>query len=344
MPTFLPSNKHDLHHLRAPVPKNASPRVLEAKNHVVAMMGEFVGTTLFILFCLGGTHVAQLPALSITSTSEGTINTSSLFYISLSFGLSLAVNVWIFFRVSGGLFNPAVSLGMVLGGALPPLRGLLLTVSQVLGGLAGSAIADALVPGKLNAGCALGGGTSIVQGLFIEVFMTALLMLTIFFLAAEKNKATPMAPLGIGMALFIAEIFSVYYTGGALNPARAFGPAVVTHTFPVYHWIYWVGPGLGALMATGFYKLLKWLEYETVQQADDGQSYEDGERPDPETRDGEAARVESTDKPRAQQPSEAVYDLQSAARINTRLERIEVLLSQVLEAQAAQAAQAARAM
>ncbi|WVQ77164.1 hypothetical protein IAR50_006847 [Cryptococcus sp. DSM 104548] len=338
MLTFLPSNKHDLHHLKAPVPKNASPRVLAAKNHVVAMMGEFVGTTLFILFCLGGDSVAQLSALSITSANEGAINTSSLFYISLSFGLSLAVNVWVFFRVSGGLFNPAVSLGMVLGGALPPLRGLLLTFSQILGGLAGSAIADALVPGKLNAGCALGGGTSIVQGLFIEVFMTALLMLTIFFLAAEKNKATPLAPLGIGMALFIAEIFSVYYTGGALNPARAFGPAVVTHTFPGYHWIYWVGPGLGALMATGFYKLLKWLEYETVLQADDGQSYEEGEGPDSEVRDGKAARVESSEKGRAHQHSEGMCDLSSSTSINTRLERIEMLLGQVLEVQAAQAA------
>jgi hypothetical protein len=56
-------------------------------------------------------------------------------YIALSFGFSLAVNAWIFFRVSGGLFNPAVSLGMVLVGALTPLRGALLTVSQILGGI-----------------------------------------------------------------------------------------------------------------------------------------------------------------------------------------------------------------
>lgn len=56
-------------------------------------------------------------------------------YIALSFGFSLAVNAWIFFRVSGGLFNPAVSLGMVLVGALTPLRGALLTFSQIIGGI-----------------------------------------------------------------------------------------------------------------------------------------------------------------------------------------------------------------
>jgi aquaporin related protein len=49
----------------------------------------------------------------------------------------------------------------------------------------------------------------------------------------------------------------VYYTGGSLNPARSFGPSVVLHTFETYHWIYWLGPALGALLAAGFYRLLK---------------------------------------------------------------------------------------
>lgn len=57
------------------------------------------------------------------------------FYIAASFGFALAVNVWIFCRVSGGLFNPAVSLGMVLAGCLSPVKGALLTVAQLLGGI-----------------------------------------------------------------------------------------------------------------------------------------------------------------------------------------------------------------
>lgn len=80
----------------------------------------------------------------------------------------------------------------------------------------------------------LGGGTSIAQGLFIEMFLTALLMLAILLLAAEKNKATFIAPIGIGLALFVAELLGVYYTGGSLNPARSFGPAVVLRTFTNY--------------------------------------------------------------------------------------------------------------
>ena len=85
----------------------------------------------------------MIPTNSITgdtaSGEEGstvaTVDTSNLLYISLCFGFSLAVNAWIFFRVSGGLFNPAVSLGMALVGALTPKRAVLLSVSQVLGGI-----------------------------------------------------------------------------------------------------------------------------------------------------------------------------------------------------------------
>lgn len=68
----------------------------------------------------------------------------------------------------------------------------------------------------------------------------------------------------------------VYYTGGSVNPARTFGPCVVLGSFDSYHWIYWVGPFLGSLLATGFYLLVKALEYETVnpeQDTDGGMKY-----------------------------------------------------------------------
>lgn len=85
---------------------------------------------------------------------------------------------------------------------------------------------------------------------------------------------TFIAPVGIGLSLFIAELSGVYYTGGSLNPARSFGPCVVVHTFENYHWIYWVGPLLGSLLASGFYKFIKMLEYET---ANPGQDFDENE-------------------------------------------------------------------
>lgn len=74
---------------------------------------------------------------------------------------------------------------------------------------------------------------------------------------------------GIGLSLFIAELTGVYFTGGSLNPARSFGPAVVNRNFHHYHWIYWVGPILGSLVAAGFYKFIKILEYETANPGQD---------------------------------------------------------------------------
>ncbi|KAL9060113.1 MAG: hypothetical protein Q9206_001158 [Seirophora lacunosa] len=196
------------------------------RNHFIAMAGEFAGTFLFLFFAFSGAQVAntKVPDAAISSAPDP----ASLLYISLSFGFSLAVNAWVFFRISGGLFNPA--------------------------------------------------GTSVAQGLFIEMFLTAQLVFTIFMLAAEKHKATYIAPVGIGLSLFVAELTGVYYTGGSVNPARSFGPSVVLHSFYKYDWIelqiYWLGPVFGALLVSGFYEFIKMLEYET---ANPGQDFDDQE-------------------------------------------------------------------
>lgn len=157
----------------------------------------------------------------------------------------------------------------MLVGATSYLRGALIIVAQVLAGIAASGVVSALLPGPLAVRTSLGGGTSIVQGLFIEMFLTAQLVFTIFMLATEKHQATFIAPVGIGLSLFIAELLGVYYTGGSVNPARSFGPCVVLHSFYGYHWIYWVGPLLGASLAAAFYLFVKSLEYETVNLEQD---------------------------------------------------------------------------
>ena len=115
------------------------------------------------------------------------------------------------------------------------------------------------------------GGTSVVQGLFVEMMLTAQLIFAIFMLATEKHKGTFIAPVGIGLSLFIAELVGVFYTGGSLNPARSLGPCVVTRTFDEEHWIYWVGPAGGAIGAVLFYKFIKMLEYEVANPGQDAE-------------------------------------------------------------------------
>ncbi|PVI06633.1 aquaporin-like protein [Periconia macrospinosa] len=232
---------------------------------LISMLGEFVGTYLFLFFAFAATQVANTPPSELDKPAS----TTTLLYISLAFGFSLAVNVWVFFRISGGLFNPAVSVALALVGAIGWLKAGLLIISQVLGGIAAAAVTSALLPGDLNVRTSLSEGTSITRGLFIEMLLTAELIFCIFMLAAEKHKATFLAPIGIGLALFIAELAGVYFTGGSLNPARSFGPDVILRTFDGYHWIYWVGPLLGAVVAVLFYRLIKVLEYETANPGAD---------------------------------------------------------------------------
>ncbi|KAF2489037.1 aquaporin-like protein [Lophium mytilinum] len=254
------------------------------RNLMIAMIGEFVGTFLFLFFAFAGTQIAN----AAPATPGGKPNTSVLLYISLSFGFSLLVNAWIFFRISGGLFNPAVTLGMCLIGAVGWIRGAFALISQLAGAMAAAGVVSALFPGPLAVRTTLTAGTSVVRGLFIEMFLTAELVFCIFMLAAEKHKATFLAPIGIGISLFIAELAGVYYTGGSLNPARSFGPDVVLRHFDGYHWIYWVGPFLGAIIAVIFYRLVKILEYETANPGQDFNEHEAAEfDPDDEPADAE---------------------------------------------------------
>ncbi|KAF2643504.1 aquaporin-like protein [Massarina eburnea CBS 473.64] len=241
------------------------------RHMLISMLGEFVGTYLFLFFAFAGTQVANTPP----STIDDPASTSTLLYIALAFGFSLAVNVWIFFRISGGLFNPAVSIALALIGAIGWLKAGLLIIAQILGGIAAAAVTSALLPGDLKVRTSLSESTSITRGLFIETLLTAELIFCIFMLAAEKHKATYLAPIGIGLALFIAELAGVFYTGGSLNPARSFGPDVVLRTFDGYHWIYWVGPILGAIIAVVFYRLIKLLEYETANPGADSDGREE---------------------------------------------------------------------
>ncbi|EAW13465.1 aquaporin [Aspergillus clavatus NRRL 1] len=240
------------------------------RNNMIAMVGEFVGTFLFLFFSYAGTQVSNTPKPAPGSPP----NLEALLYSSLCFGFSLTVNVWAFYRVTGGLFNPSVTLALCLVGGMPPIRGVLVFAAQIVGGIAAAGVVSALFPGPLNVTTRLGGGASISQGLFIEMFLTAQLVFVIIMLAVVKQKSTFLAPVAIGLAFFVAEMIGDYYTGGSLNPARSLGPDVINRSFPGYHWIYWVGPLLGSLLACGFYTFLRLFQYETVNPGQDNNEWE----------------------------------------------------------------------
>lgn len=99
-----------------------------------------------------------------------------------------------------------MTLGLCLIGAVPFARGGFVFIAQMLGAMASAGVVAVLFPGPLAVTTSLNGGTSLAQGLFIEMLLTAQLVFTIIMLAAEKHKSTFLAPVGIGLSLFIAEL------------------------------------------------------------------------------------------------------------------------------------------
>ncbi|KAI5369839.1 Putative major intrinsic protein [Septoria linicola] len=240
----------------------------QSHNHFAACSGEFVGTFQFLLFAFLGHTMAVDPAPN--TALDGSNSNQTVIFIALSYGFGLLVTAWTLYRVSGGLFNPAVTLGLALTGNLPMIRAALFIPTQLLAGVCAAAVASCIIPGDIaGVQTTLGNGVSMSQGLFIEMFLTSWLTFTILMLAAEKSKDTFLAPIGIGMALFVTQIADVYYTGGSLNPARSFGPCVAAASSQGYHWIYWSGPGLGAILAAGYYHFVKFFNHERANPGQD---------------------------------------------------------------------------
>lgn len=97
-------------------------------------------------------------------------------------------------------------MALCLVGGLSPIRGVIIFGVQLIAGIAAAGVVSALFPGDLNVGTRLGGGASISQGLFIEMFLTAQLVLIIIMLAVVKHKSTFLAPVGIGLVFFVTEM------------------------------------------------------------------------------------------------------------------------------------------
>ncbi|ODV94520.1 hypothetical protein PACTADRAFT_51343 [Pachysolen tannophilus NRRL Y-2460] len=239
------------------------------RHHFIAVMGEFVGTFQFLWCAYAIAQIANHdPAMEGGITSDP----GRLIMISMGFGFSVMVSVYCFFRVSGGNLNPAVTLTLVLARAIPPFRGLLMFIAQMVAGMAAGGAASAMTPGDVLFANSLGADCSKGRGLMLECFGTYVLCITVLFMAVEKHRATFTAPFAIGIALFIGHLICVQYTGAGLNPARSFGAAIAKASFPVYFWIYIVGPFLGAFLAYLTWQILKWLDYETCNPGQDADS------------------------------------------------------------------------
>ncbi|XP_062444623.1 aquaporin-8 [Rhea pennata] len=229
------------------VPKRQPPKPHWYERYVQPCVAELLGSALFIF----------IGCASVIENAEGTGRLQP----ALAHGLALGLNIAVLGNISGGHFNPAVSLGAWLIGGLSITMLLPYWVSQLCGGVVGAALAKAATAGERYANASGGAFGSIAAdaqvpaALAAEIFLTALLVLTVCMGALNEKTSTPLAPFCIGFAVTAGVLAGGAMSGACMNPARAFGPALIADYWD-YHWVYWVGPVIGGVLAGALVRLL----------------------------------------------------------------------------------------
>ena len=216
-----------------------------------ATLAEFVATLLFVFIGAGSVVVSG-------SLTNGELGPARLIVIALAHGLAITVLAYAIANISGGHINPVVSFVAVLTKKLRAAKGLMFIVAQLAGGLAGAALLLAAIPdaADTNLGAhALGPDVSVGMALIMEVIVTFALVFVIFATAVDSRGIGTMAPLAIGLTVAIDHLLAVPITGASMNPARSFGPALVSGSW-ADHWIYWIGPLLGGVLAGLLYQFV----------------------------------------------------------------------------------------
>ncbi|WP_312590052.1 aquaporin Z [Comamonas terrigena] len=217
---------------------------------------EFIGT---LWLTLGGCGSAVLAA-AFPEVGIG------LAGVALAFGLTVVTGAYALGPISGGHFNPAVSVGLAVGGRFSwgELPGYV--ISQVLGAIVGGGILYVIATGK--AGAAIGGfatngygehspgGYNLTAAIVTEVVMTAIFLIVILG-ATAKRAAAGFAGLAIGLCLTLIHLISIPVTNTSVNPARSTGVAVFGPDIAVSQlWLFWVAPIVGAIVGAVIYKAL----------------------------------------------------------------------------------------
>ena len=215
-----------------------------------ALIAEAIGTFLFF-FVGAGSVVLGDYLVANGGTSPGLLG------VALAHGLALAVLVSALGPVSGGHFNPAVTLGAWIVGAIPAPRAGMYVLAQLVGAAAaGFALrgifpTDAWRPSNIGTP-ALGAGITPVLGIAVEAILTSLLVFAVIGTAIDR-RAPQIGGLAIGLAVTADILLGGPLTGAAMNPARWFGPAVAAGAFGDWY-VWWIGPAIGAAAAGLIYR------------------------------------------------------------------------------------------
>ncbi len=171
--------------------------------------------------------------------------------VGIVFGFAIGLMVYAIRQVSGSHFNPAISFALAAYGRFRYRDVPAYIASQIGGATAASLLLLVLAGNKSQLG-ATAPTVTLGEALTIEIAITALLAVVVALVVSKQNLSSVTAALGVGEAVSVGAIVAGPLTGGSMNPARSFGPALATFTFED-HWVFWLGPPLGALIGIKAY-------------------------------------------------------------------------------------------
>jgi aquaporin Z len=218
---------------------------------------EFIGTFWLVLGgCGSAVLAAAFPDVGI-----------GLLGVALAFGLTVLTMAYAIGHISGCHLNPAVSIGLYVGGRFEAKELVPYIIAQVLGSIAAGGVLYLIASGKAGFDVAAGfasngygehspGGYSLTAALITEVVMT-LMFLVIILGATDKRAPQGFAPIAIGLGLTLIHLISIPVTNTSVNPARSTGVALYVGGWAISQlWLFWIAPIVGAAIGGGVYRFL----------------------------------------------------------------------------------------
>jgi MIP family channel proteins len=207
------------------------------KENLRKCLAELIGTLILVY---------AIASAAVVYSDSGQIGVIG---IGLVHALVLTALVYSIGYVSGAHVNPAVTIGFMITRRIRIKLGVFYIISQIIGGIIGATIVFAIFGSSISNSVTLPSDGDVIRTLITEVVMSFTLVLVVLCTTSLKNdKIFALAGVAIGFTLGFNVIFGGSITGGSLNPARSFGPALVSGNFDS-NWVYWVAPIIGALIA-----------------------------------------------------------------------------------------------
>ncbi|XP_068641202.1 aquaporin TIP2-1 [Aristolochia californica] len=209
-----------------------------------AYLAEFISTLIFVFAGVGS-------AIAYSKLTAGAaLDAEGLVAVAICHGFALFVAVSVGANISGGHVNPAVTFGLALGGQITILTGIFYWIAQLVGAIVASFLLKAVTGGMAVPIHSVAAGVGAAEGVVMEIIITFALVYTVYATAADPKKGSlgTIAPIAIGFIVGANILAAGPFSGGSMNPARSFGPAVASGDFKD-NWIYWVGPLVGGGLA-----------------------------------------------------------------------------------------------